>query len=138
MTDLLVEHFPEVVDIEFTARMEEQLDEVAAGTNEWVPMVRAFWDPFSLQIAEGRANIAKQVELTDIVCPISGDLLVKRFGRNGWFLGCSGYPECKYTAPLPGEEAEAAALPGVGEECPPVWAGASRRAHGQIWTVRGL
>ena len=74
VTDLLVEHFPEVVDIEFTAKMEEQLDEVAAGTNEWVPMVRAFWDPFSIKIADGRANIAKQVELTDIVCPVSGDL----------------------------------------------------------------
>ena len=118
VTDLLVEHFPEVVDIEFTARMEEQLDEVAAGKNEWVPMVRAFWDPFSLKIADGRANIAKQVEMTDIVCPLSGDLLVKRFGRNGWFLGCSAYPECKYTAPLPGEEADVVALPGVGEECP--------------------
>jgi DNA topoisomerase-1 len=118
VTDLLVEHFPEVVDIEFTARMEEQLDGVAAGTNEWVPMVRAFWDPFSVKIADGRANIAKQVELTDIVCPLSGDLMVKRFGRNGWFLGCSAYPECKQTMPLPGEEADAVALPGVGEECP--------------------
>ena len=118
VTDLLVEHFPEVVDIEFTARMEEQLDEVAAGTNEWVPMVRAFWDPFSIKIAEGRANIAKQVEVTDIVCPLSGDLMVKRFGRNGWFLGCSGYPDCKHTMPLPGEEADAVALPGVGELCP--------------------
>ncbi|MEX0710200.1 MAG: type I DNA topoisomerase [Chloroflexota bacterium] len=118
VTDLLVEHFPEVVDLEFTARMEEQLDDVARGTSEWVPMVRAFWEPFSAQIAEGKTNIAKQVELTDIVCPVSGDLMVKRFGRNGWFLGCSGYPECKYTAPLPGEEAEAQQLPGVGEVCP--------------------
>jgi len=118
VTDLLVEHFPEVVDIEFTARMEEQLDEVAAGTNEWVPMVRSFWDPFSVKVAEGKANIAKQVELTDIVCPVSGDLMVKRFGRNGWFLGCSAYPECKHTMPLPGDEAEAQALPGVGELCP--------------------
>jgi DNA topoisomerase-1 len=118
VTDLLVEHFPEVVDIEFTAKMEEQLDGVAAGRNEWVPMVRAFWDPFSIKIADGRANIAKQVELTDIVCPVSGDLMVKRFGRNGWFLGCSAYPECKHTMPLPGEEADAVALPGVGEECP--------------------
>ena len=118
VTDLLVEHFPEVVDIEFTARMEEQLDEVAAGTNEWVPMVRAFWDPFSIKIADGRANIAKQVEVTDIVCPVSGDLMVKRFGRNGWFLGCSGYPACKFTMPLPGEEPDAVALPGVGELCP--------------------
>ena len=118
VTDLLVEHFPEVVDVDFTARMEEQLDDVARGTSEWVPMVRAFWEPFSVKIAEGRANIAKQVEMTDIVCPLSGDLMVKRFGRNGWFLGCSAYPECKHTMPLPGEEGEAVQLPGVGELCP--------------------
>ncbi|MDP9250916.1 MAG: type I DNA topoisomerase [Chloroflexota bacterium] len=119
VTDLLVEHFPEVVDLEFTARMEEQLDDVAAGTNEWVPMVRAFWEPFSVKVAEGRTNIAKQVEMTDIVCPVSGDLMVKRFGRNGWFLGCSAYPECKHTMPLPGEDgAVVPDLPGVGEPCP--------------------
>ena len=138
MTDLLVEHFPEVVDIEFTARMEEQLDEVAAGTNEWVPMVRAFWDPFSVKIAEGKANIAKQVELTDIVCPISGDLMVKRFGRNGWFLGCSAYPECKHTMPLPEQEAEAAALPGRGGGVPALRAGPPGGAHRPLRPVRGL
>jgi DNA topoisomerase-1 len=121
VTDLLVEHFPEVVDLAFTARMEEQLDDVAAGTHEWVPMVREFWVPFSAQVSEGREKIAKQVEVTDIPCPISGekgDVLVKRFGRNGWFLGCSGYPECKYTQALPGEEQETPDLPGVGERCP--------------------
>jgi DNA topoisomerase-1 len=121
VTDLLVEHFPEVVDLAFTARMEERLDDVAAGTHEWVPMVRDFWIPFSAQVSEGREKIAKQVEMTDIPCPISGekgDLLVKRFGRNGWFLGCSGYPECKYTQALPGEEVETPNLPGVGEQCP--------------------
>jgi len=121
VTDLLVEHFPEVVDLAFTARMEERLDDVAAGTHEWVPMVRDFWIPFSAQVSEGREKIAKQVEITDIPCPISGekgDLLVKRFGRNGWFLGCSGYPECKYTQALPGEEAETPDLQGIGEACP--------------------
>jgi DNA topoisomerase-1 len=119
VTDLLVEHFPEVIDLEFTARMEEQLDDVAAGTNEWVPMVRAFWEPFSVKVAEGRTNIAKQVEMTDIPCPVSGHPMVKRFGRNGWFLGCSAYPECKHTMPLPGEDgAVAPDLPGVGEPCP--------------------
>jgi DNA topoisomerase-1 len=121
VTDLLVEHFPEVVDLAFTARMEEQLDDVAAGTHDWVPMVREFWVPFSAQVSEGREKIAKQVEVTDIACPISGekgDVLVKRFGRNGWFLGCSGYPECKYTQALPGEEQETPDLPGVGEQCP--------------------
>jgi DNA topoisomerase-1 len=118
VTDLLVEHFPEVVDLAFTARMEERLDDVARGTHEWVPMVRDFWVPFSAQVNEGREKIAKQVEMTDIVCPVSGDFMVKRFGRNGWFLGCSKYPECKHTMPLPGEEQETPDLPGVGEPCP--------------------
>ena len=119
VTDLLVEHFPEVVDLDFTARMEEQLDDVARGTNAWVPMVRGFWEPFNEKLVEGRTKIAKQVELTDIVCPVSGDFMVKRFGRNGWFLGCSAYPECKHTMPLPGEEPETPPdMPGVGEVCP--------------------
>ncbi|HET7685424.1 MAG TPA: type I DNA topoisomerase [Candidatus Limnocylindria bacterium] len=122
VTDLLKEHFPDIVDLEFTARMEEQLDDVARGEHDWVPMVRDWWGPFSERITEGRANIAKQVEVTDRPCPLTGDkgdMLIKRFGRNGWFLGCAGYPECKYTEPLPGEEGEALPeLPGVGETCP--------------------
>jgi DNA topoisomerase-1 len=122
VTDLLVEHFPEIVDLDFTARMEDQLDDVARGEHEWVPMVREFWVPFSAKVTEGKEKIAKQVEVTDIPCPLTGDkgdMLVKRFGRNGWFLGCQGYPECKYTQPLPGEEPEETPdLPGVGEVCP--------------------
>ena len=122
VTDLLVEHFPEIVDLDFTARMEDQLDDVAGGEREWVPMVRDFWVPFSAKVTEGREKIAKQVEITDIPCPLTGDkgdMLVKRFGRNGWFLGCAGYPDCKYTQPLPGEEPdETPELPGVGEVCP--------------------
>ncbi len=121
VTDLLVEHFPEIVDLDFTARMEDQLDDVARGDEPWVPMVRDFYTPFIAKISEGREKIAKQVEMTDLPCPLTGDRgdkLVKRFGRNGWFLGCQSYPECKYTAPLPGEEPEAVELPGVGEPCP--------------------
>ncbi len=119
VTDLLVEHFPEIVDLDFTARMEEQLDDVASGGHPWVPMVRNFWVPFNEQLVEGRTKIAKQVEMTDIVCPVSGHPMVKRFGRNGWFLGCSAYPECKHTMPLPGEEPEETVeMPGVGEPCP--------------------
>jgi DNA topoisomerase-1 len=118
VTDLLVEHFPEIVDVAFTARMEEQLDDIARGEQEWVPTVRDFWGPFSVKVAEGREKIAKQVEMTDIVCPVSGHFMVKRLGRNGWFLGCSSYPECKHTMPLPGEEEEMPDLPGVGETCP--------------------
>jgi DNA topoisomerase I len=124
VTDMLVEHFPEVVDLDFTAKMEERLDDVARGEQTWVPMVRDFWIPFNEKLVEGRTKIAKQVELTDIVCPVSGHMMVKRFGRNGWFLGCSAYPECKHTMPLPGEEPEEAVeLPGVGELCPQCGAG---------------
>ncbi len=117
VNDLLVEHFPEVVDYEFTARMEQQLDEVASGERPWVPIVRDFYTPFARQIDEGRTGIAKQVEVTDIICPQSGQPMVKRFGRSGWFLGCSGYPECRFTMPLPGEE-PATELEGAGEVCP--------------------
>jgi DNA topoisomerase I len=122
VTDLLVEHFPEVVDVDFTARMEEQLDDVARGRHAWVPMVRDFWEPFSVKVTEGREKIAKQIEVTKIPCPLTGekgDVLVKRFGRNGWFLGCSGYPDCRYTQPLDDDEEQGGLdLPGVGERCP--------------------
>jgi DNA topoisomerase-1 len=118
LTDLLTGHFAEVVDPEFTARMETQLDEVAGGRREWVPMVREFWEPFAEQVARGREAIPKQVEETDIICPVSGHPMLKRLGRNGWFLGCSGYPECRHTMPVPGQEEELSGLPGVGETCP--------------------
>ena len=121
VTDMLVEHFPEIVDVDFTARMEDQLDDVARGESEWVPVVREFYGPFIAKVTEGREKIAKQIEVTDIPCPLTGDrgdVLVKRFGRNGWFLGCMAYPECRYTQALPGEEPEAVELPGVGETCP--------------------
>ncbi|MGI8657961.1 MAG: type I DNA topoisomerase [Candidatus Limnocylindria bacterium] len=119
--DLLKEHFPDIVDFEFTARMEDRLDDVASGDQEWVPMVREFYTPFAAAVSEGKEKIVKQVEVTDIPCPLTGDkgdMLLKRFGRNGWFLGCAAYPECKYTQPLPGEEPEALDMPGVGETCP--------------------
>jgi DNA topoisomerase I len=121
VTDMLVEHFPEIVDVDFTARMEDQLDDVARGGSEWVPIVREFYTPFIAKVTEGREKIAKTIERTDTPCPLTGDkgdMLVKRFGRNGWFLGCEGYPECRYTQPLPGEEPEALEMPGVGETCP--------------------
>jgi DNA topoisomerase-1 len=118
LTDLLTGHFADVVDPAFTARMETELDEVAGGRREWVPMVRAFWEPFAEQVERGRETIPKQVEETDIVCPVSGHPMLKRLGKNGWFLGCSGYPECKHTMPVPGDEDPAMALPGAGETCP--------------------
>jgi DNA topoisomerase-1 len=135
VTDLLVEHFPEVVDVDFTARMEEQLDDVARGTQAWVPMVRGFWEPFSLKVSEGRTSIPKQVEVTDIPCPVSGHPMVKRFSRTGWFLGCSNYPECKHTMPLPGEEPPD--MPGVGEPCPECGTGQLAAKRGRFGAFVG-
>ena len=130
VNDLLVEHFPEVVDYAFTARLEEQLDEVASGQRRWVPVVRDFYTPFAHQVDEGRASIPKQVEWTDVICPQSGDRMIKRLGRNGWFLGCSGYPACRFTMPVPGEQPEVD-LPGVGEACPECGEGHLVARHGR-------
>ncbi len=102
VNDLLVEHFPEVMDYGFTAQMEEQLDEIAAGRQEWVPVVREFYRPFALQVARADQRIEK-VELESAQvgreCPECGAPLTIRWGRYGKFIGCSRFPECRYTEP---------------------------------------
>ena len=127
VTDLLVGHFGSLVDLEFTARMEEDLDEVASGKRAWVPLVRAFYTPFEATVA------AKQKELrpadiglaTTELCS-EGHPMVIRAGRYGEYLACSNFPEHKETrpiAPAPGDALgpdgePAAEMPGVGETCP--------------------
>ncbi|MCS7179486.1 MAG: type I DNA topoisomerase [Anaerolineae bacterium] len=102
VNDLLVEHFPEVMDYGFTAQMEEQLDEIAAGRQEWVPVVREFYRPFALQVARADQRIEK-VELESAQvgrsCPECSAPLAIRWGRYGKFIGCSRFPECRYTEP---------------------------------------
>lgn len=102
VNDLLVEHFPEVMDYGFTAQMEEQLDEIAAGRREWVPVLREFYRPFALQVAQADRRIEK-VELESAQvgrnCPECGAPLIVRWGRYGKFIGCSRFPECRYTEP---------------------------------------
>jgi DNA topoisomerase-1 len=105
VTRLLVDHFPDVFNIEFTAGMEEELDEIEEGKREWQHVVRDLWTPLSrdLEAVKKRAGEIKKnlQEKTDILCPSCGKHnLVKKFGRNGAFLACPGYPECKYTQPL--------------------------------------
>jgi DNA topoisomerase-1 len=120
VTDLLVEHFTEYVDLAFTARMEEDLDQVARGEREWVPLLRDFYTPFKILVDEKRAVLRRRditTEPTDEVCS-EGHPMVIRLGRNGRFLACSTYPEHKETRPLPGEEPELPNLPGAGESCP--------------------
>jgi len=101
---LLVSTFPDVFQVDFTARMEEELDEIEEGKQEWHHVVHDFWGPFSKdldQAEKSRLKHRKKVEeTTDIACPNCGKMLVKKFGRRGPFLACPGYPECKYTRPV--------------------------------------
>jgi len=102
VNDLLVEYFPEVLDYQFTARMEEDLDNVAEGDFEWRPMLRTFYDPFQKQLQHARSNMPRTQteEYVGRECPTcgTGQLLVK-YGRWGKFIGCSNYPDCKHTEP---------------------------------------
>jgi len=107
---VLVEHFAEVVDYQFTAKMEDDLDDVAEGKKEWVPVIREFYEPFAKNLAEK----GKELEKKDIIqpkelkekCPECKKPLMERLGRYGKFIACSGYPECKYSRPMDSEKSE--------------------------------
>ncbi len=101
VTDLLVKYFPDIMDYQFTVRMENQLDEIAEGHREWHGMMRKFYTPFEQQLGIARQTIPQlqQEETIGRNCPQSGHPLVVRYGRFGKFIGCSNYPECRYTEP---------------------------------------
>jgi len=112
VNDLLVEHFPDIVDVGFTARMEDDLDLIASGEREWVPVLRAFYGPFEEELGQAQAAMPKVAvvdEEIDRDCPECGGPLVIRWGRYGKFIGCSNYPKCRYTEPL---------LEKIGVSCP--------------------
>ncbi len=120
VTDLLVGHFGEYVDLAFTARMEEELDEVARGERAWVPLLAAFYGPLRARVDEKRRELRRAdftTEPTDEVCS-QGHPMVIRLGRKGRFLACSLFPEHRESRPLPGEEPEVPTLAGSGEACP--------------------
>jgi DNA topoisomerase-1 len=126
VTDLLVGHFGEFVDLEFTARMEEELDDVASGKRAWVPVVREFYTPFKNRIDEKTKELRRADFTTrpsDEVCSL-GHPMVIRLGRYGEFLACSMYPEHKETRELPGSTGsngtDPAAVDGVAGEPAPV------------------
>ncbi len=112
VTDLLTEHFPEIVNIGFTASMEENLDLVASGQQEWVQIVRDFYEPFIEEVDRARAEMPEvkaEPEAIGRKCPRCGHELVVRFGRFGKFISCSNFPECRYTEPW---------LEKIGVRCP--------------------
>jgi len=109
VNDLLVKHFPKIVDIEFTARMEEDLDEIARGKQEWVPVIKDFYYPFNKNLQMKYKEIDKKEiteEKTDKICEKCNKPMVIKIGRFGKFLACSGYPKCKHALPLKKEGEE--------------------------------
>ncbi len=119
VNDLLVAHFPDIVDLEFTARMEASLDNIAEGTMEWRPLLSAFYGPFAMILAskEKELEAEAQQEAAGQMCPTCGKPMVVKRGRFGKFLACSTYPECKGTKPMPGEKPRAEPEP-TDEKCP--------------------
>lgn len=105
VSKFLTEHFTRYVDYDFTAKLEDQLDFIANGKQEWIPVLDEFWKKFSEQI-EIKKNVDRKdvtQEQLDELCPKCGKNLSLRLGKRGKFIGCSGYPECDYTRNLDGE-----------------------------------
>lgn len=108
VTDLLVEHFPKIMDLKFTAQMEDELDEIATAKEEMIKVLDDFYHPFqdALKVAETRMERV-QVPSSE-TCHVCGAPMVVKFSRTGQFLGCSKYPECKSTRPMDGQARAAA------------------------------
>ena len=103
VNDKLIEAFPEILQVGYTRYMEQQLDNVEEKHADWVQMLHDFYGPFksSLDLAYKNMNHAKaEIEPAPYTCPQCGSNTVYRFGRNGKFLSCSKYPECKFAAPI--------------------------------------
>ncbi len=98
VSDYLTEQFPKFVDLKFTAEMEEDLDEVAAGARRWQPMMWEFYNPL-MEATESAAKAPAVVQETGEQCPECSRPLIRRFGRYGPFFACTGFPECRYTRP---------------------------------------
>ncbi|HGE70219.1 TPA: type I DNA topoisomerase [Candidatus Poribacteria bacterium] len=108
VNNALLKSFPEIIDVEFTAKMESELDNIEEGKVNWVKVLEEFYKPFSKSLEKAPDNIksAKKdmEETTDEICDICGRKMVIKWGRYGRFLACSGFPECKGTKQLNNKE----------------------------------
>jgi len=124
VNELLVNHFPVVMDVAFTARMEEDLDKIEEGQMGWVEAVKDFYKPFNESLEKAHAEMKdfkSEQTPTDITCEKCGKPMIIKWGRNGQFLACSGYPDCKNTKPFVRKEngeVEAAPEETTDEKCP--------------------
>jgi DNA topoisomerase-1 len=101
VNDLLFQHFSNIVNIDFTAHLENDLDKIASGDRNWIEVVKEFYEPFNADLQKAGEAIEKVKladEETDEVCPLCSKPVVIKVGRFGKFLACSGYPDCKYTS----------------------------------------
>jgi len=118
----LTEYFDTYVDYDFTARLEDELDAVSRGEEDWKPVLEQFWRPFKERVDHTEENVKRSdvtQELIDEACPQCGGQLSIRLGRNGRFIGCTNYPACDYTRDLNGDRQEPEAREVVqGRVCP--------------------
>ena len=99
---LLIENFPDIVNEEFTAKMETEFDEIAEGKRQWKKIIAEFYEPFSIvlkKVEEELEHVELEEEVSDVPCDKCGRMMVIKYGRYGKFLACPGYPECKNTKP---------------------------------------
>lgn len=104
VVDILVKHFPKILEEEFTAQMEEELDEIEEGKLGWVKVLKDFYGPFNELLVRARLemkSVKPEAVPTEYTCDICGKKLLIKFGRFGKFLACSGFPACKYTRSIP-------------------------------------
>jgi len=119
VSDVLVAHFPKIVDYEFTAGMEDELDQIALGKLEWQKSIDKFYKPFMQNLEQKTEEVSKKElteEATDEKCPKCRKPMVIKMGRFGKFLACSDYPECKTTQPI-GDDGKAAEPEKTDEKC---------------------
>lgn len=120
VNNLLVEHFSDIVDYNFTAKMEDDLDEIALGQKKWQPIIAEFYGPFAENLMTKEKELDKKEiteEKTDEICDKCGSPMIIKLGRFGKFLACSNYPDCKNTKPINGD-GEIEEPEKVDEKCP--------------------
>ena len=103
VNQLLVENFSDVINVEFTAKIEEEFDEIAEGNEPWKQVIREFYGPFEKEVEKVEKeleHVELQEEVSDVQCEKCGRMMVIKYGRYGKFLACPGYPECKNAKPI--------------------------------------
>jgi DNA topoisomerase-1 len=117
----LTEHFSRYVDYEFTAKLEDELDAVSRGEEEWIPLLRSFWQPFKHLVDDKEKSVQRKdvtQEALDEQCPKCGKPLSIRLGKRGRFIGCTGFPDCDYTRNLGDSDEDSGSELVEGRACP--------------------